>query len=293
METIWKVLITLGVFVLFLFAIVGTLAFIGGVDIPSMGNKVVIIPIKGEITSEGCGGSIFGSYQCAQVNVIKKRLKRADEDPTVKAIVLDINSGGGSVVASGELMRAIRETSKPVVAYIGESGASGAYYAASAADCIIADRNSITGSIGVIMSVSHYYELYEKIGINVTVIKAGGSKDVGSPYRPMSEDEKRELTEMVDSIHRDFIENVAENRNLTFEEVESVADGSIYLGITAKEADLIDEIGNLDDAIQRAAEWGGIEGEPILERAEPDEKISILDLFTKYQRNNINIKWAV
>ncbi len=181
MKTIWKVSLTIGIFVLFFFAMVGTLVILGGTDIGPTGNKIAVIRIKGEITSESCGGGLFGATGCAQASTISKKLKDADNDPNVRAIVLDINSGGGGVVASGNIMQSIRDTEKPVVAYIGDSGASGAYYAASAADWIIADRNSLTGSIGVIMTLTQYYGLYDKLGINTTVIKAGKSKDIGSP----------------------------------------------------------------------------------------------------------------
>jgi len=283
MKTHWKVLVTIGAFVLFLLAIVGTVLLVGEVFVmPFVGNKVAIIPIKGDITLEGCGGSIFGTYQCAQVNTIKKSLKDADEDPTVRAVVLDINSGGGSVVASRELMRAVRNTSKPVVAWIGEVGASGAYYVATGADKIMADRNSLTGSIGVIMTVQHYYGLYHKLGINVTVIKAGKGKDIGSPYREMTEEEKEELKEMLDQIYYDFVSDVAENRNLSFPYAENISDGTLYLGSKAKELRLIDEVGGIDDAIRLAAELGDIEGEPVVKRRETREDITILDLFTKY-----------
>jgi len=276
-------LITIGALVLFLLAIVGTVLLVGEVFIiPFMGDNVAIIPIKGDITLEGCGGSIFGTYQCARVSTIKRSLKEADGDPTVRAVVLDINSGGGSVVASRELMRAIKNTSKPVVAWIGEAGASGAYYAATGADRIIADRDSLTGSIGVIMTIRHYYGLYQKLGINVTVIKAGKGKDIGSPYREMTEEEKEELKEMLNQIYHDFILDVAKNRNLSFSYVENISDGTIYLGSKAKELGLIDDVGGIDDAIRLAAELGGIEGEPVVKRGEAREKISILDLFTKY-----------
>ncbi|MBN2014125.1 MAG: signal peptide peptidase SppA [Candidatus Altiarchaeota archaeon] len=281
MKTIWKVLITFGVFVLFLFAMIGVVMLVGEVfTMPSIGNKVAVIPIKGEITLEDCGGSIFGSYQCAKVSEIKEKLKKAEEDPMVKAIVLDINSGGGGVVASTDLMQAIRGTSKPTVAYISESGASGAYYAASASDWIIADRNAITGSIGVIMTLNHYYGLYGKLGINVTVIKSGDSKDIGSPYRPITEEEKRELEEMIDKIYDDLKRGIAENRkDLSLDDVEKLADGTIYLGSEAKLVGLIDDVGSMDDAIRKAAELGGIEGEPEIQVEETGRE-SILDLFT-------------
>jgi protease-4 len=284
MKTIWKILITLSVFVLFLFAAVGTLALIGQVSLPPIGYSVAVIPIKGEITAEACGGTLLGgAVQCAPVSEVVDQLKAAEDDPLVKAIVLDIDSGGGGVVASGNMMRAVKDAKKPVVAYIGESGASGAYYTASAADWIIADRNAITGSIGVIMTVQHYYDLYDKLGINVTVIKSGNSKDIGSPYRPMTDKEKSELKKMVDSIYQDFISNVAENRGMEVAEVEKLADGTIYLGAEAKENGLIDDTGSLQDAINKAAELGNITGEPMIKWEKSTQKTSILDLFTKYE----------
>lgn len=283
MKTVWKILITFGVFVVFLFAVVGTLVVVSQLNLPQIGYSVAVIPIKGEITLEKCGGSLFGSVQCATVSDIKKELKAADEDPLVSAIVLDINSGGGGVVASGELMRAVKETKKPVVAYIGESGASGAYYAATGSDWIIADKNAITGSIGVIMTVTQYYGLYSKLGVNVTVIKAGRSKDIGSPYRPMTKDEEKELSGMVDAIYDDFVANVAENRGKSVEEIKALADGTIYLGSEAEENGLVDDTGSIDDAIAKAAELGGIEGEPVVKTIETEEGVSVLDLFTKYE----------
>jgi protease-4 len=291
MKTHWKVLITMGTFVLFILVIAGIVLLVGKlVVVPFEGNKVAVIPIKGEITLESCGGSIFGTYQCARSSAIKKSLREADRDPSIKAIVLDINSGGGGVVASRELMRAIRNVSKPVVACIREVGASGAYYVATGADKIVADENSLTGSIGVIMTINHYYGLYQKLGINVTVIKAGESKDIGSPYREMTEEEEEELKVMLDQIYDDFISDVAENRDLPVSYVRNISDGSIYLGSNAKEMGLIDEIGDIDYAIRLAADMGDVKGEPVVKGEEMRETINIWDLFTKYE--DMGLKWA-
>lgn len=282
MNTAWKIIITFVVFVLFLFAAVGTLAVIGQLSLPYIGSDIAVIPIKGEITMEECGSSIFGRYECAQVSEIRNKLRDADNDPLIKAIVLDINSGGGGVVASGELMRAVKETKKPVVAYISEAGASGAYYVATGADWIIADKNAITGSIGVIMTITHYYGLYDKLGLNVTVIKAGDSKDIGSPYRPITEEEKKELKALVNKIYDDFIDNVAENRRMNKSEVRKLADGTIYLGSEAKEKGLIDEVGNINDAIKKAASLANLTSEPTIRIMETKKEESILDLLMKY-----------
>jgi len=273
MKTFWKVIIALG----FAACITLTIALVYLLatnlelnNLPIIGQKVAIIPIKGEITLEGCSGGILtAGPDCANVAAIKESLKAADRDDSIRAIVLDINSGGGGVVPSRELAYAVKDVKKPVVACISEEGASGAYYVASAADRIVADRDSITGSIGVIMTIQQVYGLYKKLGINVTTIKSGKVKDIGSPYRPMTDEERKDLTDIVDEIYADFVSDVAVNRNLSYEYVESISDGSIYLGRDAKNLGLVDSLGNLDDAVNIASELGNISGEPSLEKASP------------------------
>ncbi|MBD3387505.1 MAG: signal peptide peptidase SppA [Candidatus Altiarchaeales archaeon] len=279
MKTFWKVVVTFAVLGLFVMVVAFSIAaLLSGFNVPELGTggDVAVIPIHGTITMGSCPGSLLYMESCAQVDTIKKQLRDADKDPTVKAIVLDVYSGGGNVVASRELMRAVRNTKKPVVAWIGEVGASGAYYAASASDRIVADENSITGSIGVVTFIQHYYELLDEIGVNVTVIKAGKSKDIGSPFRPMTEDEEAEMQRIIDIVYDSFVSDVAENRDMTVEEVESVAQGSIYLGVEAKENGLIDELGGIDHAIAVAGELGGIKGEPGVRK--PERKLTWADL---------------
>lgn len=265
MKKIWKILIA-SVLLLWIALTIILLGFLFTKSeifnrLP-IGDKVAIIPIKGEITYESCSIGIFGGSQCAQTSEIKRMLKEMEDDSSVKAVVLDINSGGGSVVASREIMIAVKDFKKPVVAYIGEVGASGAYYVASAADSIVANRDSITGSIGVIMTLSHYYGLFEKLGINVTVIKAGKSKDIGSPYREMTEEEKTGLKSKIDKIYYNFVSDIAQNRNLPISYVENLSDGNIYLGSEAMDLGLIDSIGGIDDAVNLAGELGDIRGKP-------------------------------
>ncbi len=286
MKTVWKILIVLGAIALLLLIAV-PVALIATKTLP-FGEKVKIIPIKGTITLGDCSPSLIEAGECAQVQTIKELLEEADEDDSVKAIVLDINSGGGYVVASRELMRAVQETEKPVVAWIGEAGASGAYYTASAADYIVADRDSITGSIGVITSVMHYYGLMEKIGVNVTVVKAGNSKDIGSPYRPMTEDEYTEMKDMVDDIYYDFIRDIAKNRNLDVEYTENISGGKLYLGSEAKELGLVDDLGGIDYAVEVAGRLGGIEGEPKVERAEIAESLDDI-----LNRMSVNVGYGI
>ncbi len=278
MNTFGKLAVTFGVLALFVLIFAFAIAALAsGVDMPSIsGGDVAVIPIQGAIMMGGCPGGIFTSSSCADVETIKKQLREADDDPAIKAVVLDIYSGGGNVVASRELARAVKKTKKPVVAWIGEVGASGAYYAASAADKIVADEDSMTGSIGVIMFIEHYYGLMDWVGVNVTVIKAGDTKDIASPYRPMRDDEREQLQNMVDKVYESFLVDVAENRGLDLEYVRNISDGRIYLGSEAYEVKLVDELGGKDYAIELAGEMGGIKGEPNVR--EPEKKVTLIDL---------------
>jgi len=286
MKTKWKVLILVLLLLFVTLGVIGIIALAGKFnenELPLLGSKVAIIPIKGMITTESCGVSMFGREQCAEVALVKSRIDAAEGDSSVKAIILDINSGGGSVVATGEMEEIVKNCRKPVVAWIEEVGASGAYYVASATDVIVADKNSVTGSIGVIMTVPHYYGLLGKIGVNMTVIKAGKSKDIGSPYREMTKDEEDELQDMVDTMYYDFVSKVGENRNLPVEYVENISDGSIYLGVEAKDLGLVDVLGGRSKAIEIAAMLGGIEGSPGIVEVRP--KRTLMDLLSQMSAN--------
>jgi protease-4 len=193
-------------------------------------------------------------------------LKKFSENPTVKAIVLRIDSPGGGVVPSQEIYDAVRrvrtKSNKAVIASMGSVAASGGYYIAAATDRIVANPGTLTGSIGVIMEMANVEGLLQKIGVEGVVVKSGKYKDVGSPLRKMSDEERGLLQAVMDDVHKQFIEAVAEGRSLEVPEVQALADGRIFTGRQAKAAKLVDELGNLDDAIQLAADVVGIEGEP-------------------------------
>jgi protease-4 len=193
-------------------------------------------------------------------------LKKFSENPSVKAIVLRIDSPGGGVVPSQEIYDAVRrvrtKSNKAVIASMGSVAASGGYYIAAATDRIVANPGTLTGSIGVIMEMANVEGLLQKIGVEGVVVKSGKYKDVGSPLRKMSDEERGLLQTVMDDVHKQFIEAVAEGRSLEVTEVQALADGRIFTGRQAKEAKLVDELGNLDDAIQLAADVVGIEGEP-------------------------------
>jgi len=225
-------------------------------------GSVAVIPIKGPIMLDGCSPGLMSAGRCTSVVNTKELFEKANSDPTIKAILLDIDSGGGAVVASRELMRVVNSSQKPVVSWIGEIGASGAYYAASASDYIVSDESSMTGSLGAIIDVVHYYGLMDKVGLNVTVIKSGESKDIGSPYREMTEEERAKLSALVNKTHQNFIRDVAANRGLPLDHVKNISKGDIYFGSEALTLGLVDQLGGFDDALAIAGEMGGIEGGP-------------------------------
>jgi protease-4 len=206
-------------------------------------------------------------------------LKNFGESPAVKAIVLRIDSPGGGVVPSQEIYEAVKRVrdkhNKTVVASMGTVAASGGYYIAVGTDRIVANPGTLTGSIGVIMELANVEGLLKKIGVESLVVKSGQYKDIGSPFRKMGEDDRRILQTVMDDVHRQFIEAVAEGRSLKIDEVRVIADGRIFTGRQAKDAKLVDDLGDLAEAIKVAAEMAGIEGEPRV--VEPKRRFSIRD----------------
>ncbi len=187
------------------------------------------------------------------------------DDSSIKAIVLRIDSPGGGVVVSQEIYNAVknaRKEGKKVVASMGTVAASGGYYVAAAADKIVANPGTLTGSIGVKMEFANIEKLLEKIGVRGVVVKAGEYKDVGSPFRDMSEPEKKILQDVIDDVHSQFIKAVAEGRNMQEADVRAIADGRIFTGRQALELKLVDKLGDLADSIKVAGDLVGIKGKP-------------------------------
>jgi len=207
-------------------------------------------------------------------------LKRFGENPSVKAIVLRIDSPGGGVVPSQEIHDAVQrvrnKNNKAVIASMGSVAASGGYYIAVATDRIMANSGTLTGSIGVIMEMANVEGLLKKIGVEGVVIKSGRFKDVGSPLRKMSDEEHELLQSVMDDVHRQFIEAVAAGRGLDVTVVQALADGRIFTGRQAKDTKLVDELGDLEAAIQLAADVAGIEGVPKV--IEPRRRFSFREL---------------
>ena len=207
-----------------------------------------------------------------------EEIKGYAEDGSIKAIVLRIESPGGGVVASQEIFNAVRsarQAGKKVVVSLGSVAASGGYYIAAAGDRIIANPGTLTGSIGVKMEFANLEKLLEKLGVKGMVIKAGEYKDVGSPYREMTPVERQLLQAVIDDVHSQFIEAVAQGRNLPEADIRGIADGRIFTGRQALALRLVDQLGDLEDSIQAAADLAGIKGKPKVVRKE--KKVPFLE----------------
>ena len=229
-----------------------------------MGKCVAVVDIDVPLSVEGVPSTLFssgvlGSEELA--NTIDGINARDD----VGAVVFVFNSPGGSVVATREVYQSMEELEKPKVAYFREVAASGAYYIASGTDYIISDPDALTGSIGVIATFTEMSGLFEKIGVNVTSITSGEHKDIGSPYRVMSDDERQILQTVVDEVFSEFKSVVIENRKgaLDLAKFEEVADGRILTGRQAVVVGLVDQVGTKKDAIIKAAQLSGMEAESI------------------------------
>lgn len=249
-------------------AVVGTVVlmnfFFPDIDF-STEDRIALIRIEGVIVDS---------------QAIVAELKRFSENPSIKAIVLRIDTPGGGVVPSQEIYDAVKrvrnKSNKAVIASMGSVAASGGYYIAAATDRIVANPGTLTGSIGVIMETANLEGLLQKIGVEGVIIKSGKYKDVGSPLRKMSAEERGLLQAVMDDVHKQFIEAVAEGRSMELRAAQVLADGRIFTGRQAKEAKLVDELGDLEAAIQLAAEVVGIEGEPKV--VEPRRRFSLREL---------------
>lgn len=228
----------------------------------AVGPAVAIVRVEGVILSGDPPTDPFGTPSGAYSGVVRNHLKQAEDDPNVKAIVLHVNSPGGSVVGSDEIYQQVLAMTKPIVVSMGELAASGGYYVSAPADEIFANSGTLTGSIGVISQFIHIGGLLEEYGVEVTTIKSGEFKDIGSMFRSMSDEEQAAWQAIIDETYAEFVKIVADGRGLSVEDVKEIADGSIYTGRQAMELGLVDKLGNQSAAIQRAAELGDIKGEP-------------------------------
>ncbi|MDP3111492.1 MAG: signal peptide peptidase SppA [Thermodesulfovibrionales bacterium] len=228
-----------------------------------IGEKVAVVRIEGPIMDSK-----------NSVDEIKDYVK----DPSVKAIVLRVDSPGGAVAPSQEIYEEVKKATlkKKVIVSMGSVAASGGYYISAPANRIIANPGTLTGSIGVIMEIPNLEGLLNKIGVKTEVIKSGKHKDMASAFRSMGKEERAILQNVLDDVHEQFIKAVSEGRKMSFDDVKELADGRIFTGRQALEIGLVDELGSLEDAIHVAAKLAGIKGEP--EVVSKKESFSIIDI---------------
>lgn len=231
---------------------------IGGTDFGISAERVEVIYVQGVMMT----GSVPTGFGIATSEDITKSLNDASDDDSVKAIVMRINSPGGSPAAAEEIISAMKKIHKPIVISMGDVAASAAYYISVPADRIIANPDTITGSIGVIWEFQNRSKFYEKDGTSFYIAKSGEMKDMGGDWRGLSDNEKRYVDQVIAEAYNRFVSEVAQGRNLTMSKVKDLADGRVYTGAKAKELGLVDDFGSLDEAIEVAAKLGGIEGKP-------------------------------
>ncbi len=239
-------------------------AMLGGGGLPDLLPRPAIglIRIEGLIQCSDSSSLIFGGGEGA-VSILS-HLRRAEKDDSVKAVVVWLNSPGGSAAASQMIYQRVRELAqkKPVIAAMGDVAASGAYWVACGCQRIFAEPATQTGSIGVIVALVQYHQLMQKFGITSEVIKSGKFKDAGSPFRPLTDEERALFRGIVEDVYEQFVEAVATGRHMPVEKVKAIADGRIFTGRQAVELGLVDQLGGLHDAIRYAAEQVGIKQWP-------------------------------
>jgi protease-4 len=228
-----------------------------------VGNKVAVIYVQGVIVSgDRPTGAMFSSER-AYADEIVRFLRKADSRRDIQAIVMRVDSPGGGVVASDEIYRAMRKVHKPIVVSMGSLAASGGYYISCAAREIVANPNTLTGSIGVITILPNVQGLLDRLGIKMIVLASGPHKEEGT-FRPFTEEDRAIWDSIIQDTYDNFVQVVAEGRKMDEARVRELADGRIYTGDQALRLGLVDRLGTMDLAVERAAQLGGIRGKPHL-----------------------------
>jgi protease-4 len=255
--------VLLVILILFLLFVISSLLFMLLQKNIPIGDRVALIRIEGVIVDSK-----------ETIDEIREYVK----DPSIKAIVLRIDSPGGAVAPAQEIYEEVKKAAlkKKVLVSMGSVAASGGYYIASPATRIIANPGTLTGSIGVIMEIPNVEGLMNKLGIKTEIVKSGRHKDIASIFRGIKKEEREILQEIMDNVHEQFIKAVAEGRRMLIDDVRKIADGRVYTGEQALKIGLVDELGNLEDAIQAAAKLSGIKGEPVV--VSKKERFSFVDL---------------
>ena len=256
--------VSLGIVVLFIGTVWVLMSALGDEGLAAGGARVAVVEIEGIIVD---GASAV------------RELREHEDNPSVKAVILRINSPGGVVAPTQEIFSAVqrvRKAGKPVIASLGAVAASGGYYVAAACDRIYANPGTLTGSIGVVMQMANIEGLLKKVGVEYVVVKAGTYKDVGNFARTMTPEERKILQALLDDVYSQFVDAVAEGRGLDKKEVLTFADGRIYSGQQAQALKMVDDLGGFEDAVEAAGKLANISGRPKL--LFPRRRFSLRDL---------------
>ncbi len=217
-------------------------------------ERVAVINLNGPIREVAAGIGGGGSITPQSV---RRQLTKAENDNSIKAVVLRVDSPGGAIAASQEIAAMIKDFPRPIVISMGDTAASGGYYIAASADAIVAQPGTMTGSIGVILTLTNLQELYEKMGIEVEIIKSGEHKDM--MQRTLTEEERNLLQTLSDEAYEQFVHHIASERDMDIETVTELATGQVYLGTQAHEVELVDKLGGEDVAIATAGDLAGLQ----------------------------------
>ncbi|NLM17915.1 MAG: signal peptide peptidase SppA [Candidatus Riflebacteria bacterium] len=253
---------------------------------PQAEDEVMLISINGPIFRKVQSQNTPFSMPTDLIKNLKKDLAVVRERTEIKAVLLEIDSPGGEITASdivyNLILKCKKETGKPVVAIFGSLGASGAYYVACSADKIMAHPTSIVGSIGVIMQSLNIEELAKKIGISPVTLKSDSTpmKDILSPYRPMTEEERASLLAIIDAMYNRFVKIVADSRKMKFEDAKKISTGAMYIADKAKELGLLDSVGYREDALEEIKTLIESESVKLVERKSEKSMSDILSFFT-------------
>lgn len=272
-----------------------TVMFLGFVGLILVSSKMMDKGFPGIRGSEqGNIGIVEVTGPILSSKKIIQDIRTFRETEQIKAIILRVDSPGGGIGPSQEIYRELIKTrsDKQVIASLGSVAASGGYYIAAAAQGIVANPGTITGSIGVIMEYANIEEIARKIGISPVVIKSGEFKDMGSPLRELKEGEKKLFQQLVDELHLQFVGDAAQARKMDLEAMKELADGRVYSGQTALQLKLVDRLGNLDDAVQWAGELAGIQGKLVPVYPEED-RLTFIRKLADTLFKNINISGTV
>ncbi len=282
-------------FFLLIIAICATIIFSGVVLLLFFGSKMAASGFaRSYDSSRGNVGIVEVKGMIWSSKKIIKDIKTFRDDDSIKAIVLRIDSPGGGIGPSQEIYREVMKTKrdKKIITSMGSVAASGGYYIASATHKIIANAGTITGSFGVIMEYANIEAIAKKIGISPVVIKSGKFKDIGSPLRELKDSEREILQDLVNELHLQFVNDAAKARGIDAERMRTLADGRVYTGQKALELDLIDRLGNLDDAVQWVGELAGIKGElkPVYLK---EDKITFIKRLAEILLKDLNISGTI